>query len=60
MAKKKDAWKSTRTESFTRGETTYNLVAGEVYDDLPEDLVEMLSGDYGGLVPDDGEEEDGG
>ena len=37
-----------------------NYRVGEVYDDLPEDLVETLSGGYGGLVPatDDDVEED--
>lgn len=60
MAKKKAGLKATRTETITVGETSHAFVAGEVYTDVPEDLVENLSGDYGLLVePDDEEDADG-
>ena len=55
MAKTKETahYRVLRTEKIARGETTYDLTAGGVRDDLPDDLIEALSGEYGAieLVP---------
>lgn len=56
MAKKKEEashdYLATRTETFGIGDKDYHLVAGIVYPgaDLPESLIESLTGDYGGLT----------
>ena len=39
-------YRATRSEKITRGETTYDLVVGQVYDDLPDDLIELLCGKF--------------
>lgn len=47
---KKTQYRVARTEKITVGDHDYNLVAGEIRDDLPEELVEALGGDYGAIV----------
>lgn len=47
---KKTQYRVTRSENISSGGVDYTLVAGEIRDDLPDDLVEVLSGDQGILV----------
>lgn len=46
----KSAWKATRNETVSSGGVDVVLVAGQIYDDLPQDLIDTYSGEYGGLV----------
>lgn len=48
MAKTK--YRVARSENISSGGVDYTLVAGEIRDDLPEDLIEALGGDYGAVV----------
>jgi len=49
MAKAKPTFRALRTEKVIVGDFSRELIAGEVYDDLPETVVTTLSGEYGGL-----------
>lgn len=57
-------YRSTRTQKISSGGQDWDLVAGAVYDNLPQDLIDSLGGDHGGLelVPEgtlEVEQEDG-
>ena len=52
MAKAKAThYRVLRTDRVVRGDAVYDLTAGEVRDDIPDDLAEILGGDHGAIEP---------